>query len=447
MLEGNLLLLVIAGAVILIILAATLGKIHPFLSILTVTILTGLVVGMPPDKVLESIQAGFGNILGNIGLVVVLGSIIGVFLDKSGGAWKLAQAMLHATGQQRLPLTVATLGAIVSIPVFCDSGFIILIGLVKSLAKRAAIAQPILALALAGGLYTTHTLVPPTPGPIAVTGNLGMNEHLGIVILLGLLLSIPAVLIAYFGALFFGKNISVQTTDTAQASPEESPLALWKVILPIFLPILLITLASVFKIIAPNHHFGKWIQFIGNPVIALLLSLLPVLLLLPKRNKRTTMLQWTSEAILQAGPILLLTGAGGAFGYLLKATPLSDWAASWADNDDLPGALFLVVGFALAAFLKTAQGSTTSALVISSSILAPLAGMVGFNDPIALSLLIAAIGAGGMVVSHVNDSYFWVVSQFSGINTRDTLRSFTLMTGLQGVGILLFVLLGYWLLT
>ncbi len=446
MLEGTSLLLVIAGAVILIILAATLGKIHPFLSILIVTILTGLVVGMPPDKVVESIQAGFGNILGNIGLVVVLGSMIGVFLDKSGGAWKLAQAMLQATGRKRLPLTMAALGAIISIPVFCDSGFIILIGLVKSLAKRAAIAQPILALALAGGLYTTHTLVPPTPGPIAVTGNLGMNEHLGIVILVGLLLSIPGVLLAYTSAMFFGKNISIPTTPAESSSPEESTLDLWKVILPIVLPILFITMASVFKIVAPDHYFSKWIQFIGNPVVALLLSLLSALLLLPRVNKRTVMLQWTSEAILQAGPILLLTGAGGAFGYLLKATPLSDWAANWASNGNLPGVFFLMVGFALAAFLKTAQGSTTSALVISSSILAPLASMVGFDDPISLSLLIAAIGAGGMVVSHVNDSYFWVVSQFSGINTRDTLRSFTLMTGLQGLGILLFVLLGYWLL-
>jgi GntP family gluconate:H+ symporter len=436
MLSGIGLLAVILLAVVFIIVTASVFKLHPFLSLLLATLLTGLVIGMPLKQILEAVNQGFGHLLGSIGLVVVLGSMIGIVLEKSGAALQIANLVIALVGKNRPVPAMGIIGSIVAIPVFCDSAFIILSGLAKALAKKTGKNFSALALSLAGGLYTTHVLIPPTPGPLACAGNLGLSEHLGQVILMGLVVSIPSTLVAIIFAKKIGKNIYNQI-DVGSKNEEALRLpSTFLSVLPIFLPIILIAFASFIPLFPFSENFKNLVQFLGSPLIALCLGLFASFFLVPTWDKGF-LNDLMGKGITQAGTILILTGAGGAFGALLKATPVAQMVNDWIADSQVSGAWLLVVGFLIAALLKTAQGSSTSALVITSSMLAPLLQTLGLDSPTAISLLVMAIGGGAMTVSHANDSYFWVVSQFGHFPLKEAYKSLTLMSFLQGLAVLL----------
>lgn len=440
MLTGIPLLLAIGLAVGFILLASIVLKLHPFLSLLLATLLLGLAVGMSPAAILENINTGFGNILGYIGLIVVLGSIIGIILERSGAALRIAELILRVVGSRFPTLAMTLIGAIVSIPVFCDSGFIILSGLNRSIADRTKASMGSLALGLAAGLYVTHTLIPPTPGPIAAAGNLGAADYLGTVMLLGFVVAIPTLLVSYWFALRRGKGIQIDEEEAVIMS-NYLPNA-WRAVLPILVPILLIGVASVLRFLQLEI---PWLLFLGHPLMALLIGVFFAFGLLPAWDQKY-LTDWVGDGVKLAGPILVITGMGGAFGAVLKATPLADWLENSVTSGNYNPLAFYLVAFLVAALLKTAQGSSTSALVITSSMLAPLCPVVGIDTPVALGLLVMAIGGGSMAISHSNDSYFWVVSQFSGISMRDAYRSYSLMTGFLGLVVLVCTLLGYLLL-
>ncbi|GAB4185315.1 MAG: GntP family permease [Thermoflexibacter sp.] len=435
MLSGIALLAVILLAVIFIIVTASVFKLHPFLSLLLATLLTGLAVGVPLKQILEAVNQGFGNLLGSIGLVVVLGSMIGIVLEKSGAALQIANLVITLVGKNKPVWAMGIIGSIVAIPVFCDSAFIILSGLAKALAKKTGKNFSALALSLAGGLYTTHVLIPPTPGPLACAGNLGLSEHIGLVILLGLAVSIPSTFVAIIFANKINKNIENQANVEEDKEVQHLPSPFLSV-LPIFLPIILIAFASFIPLFQFSENATNLIQFIGSPLIALCLGLLVSFFLVPKWNKNF-LNDLMGKGITQAGTILILTGAGGAFGALLKATPVAQMVNDWVADSQVSGVWLLMIGFLIAALLKTAQGSSTSALVITSSMLAPLLQTVGLDSPTEISLLVMAIGGGAMTVSHANDSYFWVVSQFGHFSLKEAYRSLTLMSFLQGLSVLL----------
>lgn len=444
MLSGPALLIAIFLSIVFIVVASSVFKLHPFLALLIATLGLGIGVGMPPALVLESTTSGFGGILGYIGLIVVLGSIIGVILEKSGAAIRIADLVLRAMGQGRPGLAMSVIGAVISVPVFCDSGFIILSSLNKALAERTGAAKATLALALASGLYTTHTLIPPTPGPIAAAGNIGAGDYLGTIMLMGLVVSIPTLLVAYWFARWRGPSVPI--TEEVFPEPESRTLpGAFASLAPIILPILFIALGSVARYLEWENGVGTVVRFLGDPLIALFAGVLLALRLLPAWSEEF-LNGWVGEGIKLAGPILVITGMGGAFGGVLKATPLADLVESWVAGESYAGGVLLIVTFLIAALLKTSQGSSTSALVITSSMLAPLMGTMGFDTPLELALVVMALGGGAMTVSHANDSYFWVVSQFSGISMRDAYRSYTLMTGLQGLVVLVMTLLLYWLI-
>jgi GntP family gluconate:H+ symporter len=216
----------------------------------------------------------------------------------------------------------------------------------------------------------------------------------------------------------------------------------WKAVLPILLPIVLIGIGATLKFLKIEGGFTDWLIFFGHPMIALFIGLIASFSLFPKWEKEYTT-DWIGEGIKLAGPILIITGAGGAFGGVLKATPLADQLGAWISAGQSTGAVFLILAFAIAAVLKTAQGSSTNALVITSSMLAPLVIPMGFDTPFEMALVVMALGGGAMTVSHANDSYFWVVSQFSGIQVADAYRSYTLLTGLQGLVVLITTLILY----
>ena len=439
MLSGIPLLLVIFFAIVFIVLASSVGKLHPFVALLLASFGVGIFVGLPLQEIVKAINNGFGGLMGYIGLIVVMGSIIGIILEKSGAAFRIADLILKLVGKKRPALAMSLIGAVVSIPVFCDSGFIILNGLNNALAKKTQVKKATLALALASGLYTTHTLIPPTPGPIAAAGNIGAADYLGTIMLMGLVVSIPVLFVSWWFAKQKGHHIETISPKSMEELNPEMPSAL-KSISPILVPILLIANGSLIKFFKWENSITEVLLFLGNPLVALFVGMLLAFSLFEKWDK-THLTDWIGEGIKLAGPILIITGAGGAFGGVLKATPLADLVKSWVAGGQFSGSIFLIITFLIAALLKTSQGSSTNALVITSSMLAPLMTTMGFDTPMELALVVMALGGGAMTVSHANDSYFWVVSQFSGIEMKDAYRSYTLMTGLQGLVVLVITLL------
>ncbi|EJL6483571.1 GntP family permease [Vibrio cholerae] len=434
------LILILLAVIAFIVLATTKFKVHPFLALLLAAFLGAFAYGLPADTIAKTITTGFGGILGYIGLVIVLGTIIGVILEKSGAAITMADTVIKLLGERFPTLTMSIIGYIVSIPVFCDSGFVILNSLKESLAKRLATSSVAMSVALATGLYATHTFVPPTPGPIAAAGNLGLESQLGLVIAIGLFVAAVAAIAGMLWANCF-QAVEVDIIDS-QESPKQDWQALKasygqlpsasQAFAPIFVPILLICFGSIAKF--PSFPFGQGmlfevLGFLGQPLTALLIGLLLAVRLLKSADKVAEFGERISQGITAAAPILLITGAGGAFGAVLKATPLGDYLGTTLSA--LGVGIFMP--FIVAAALKSAQGSSTVALVTTSALVAPLLGQLGLDSEMGRALTVMAIGAGAMTVSHANDSFFWVVSQFSRMSVGLAYRAQTMATLVQGV--------------
>lgn len=437
--DGFGLILLIVVSVLFIVFATSKLKLHPFLSLLFAAFGIGILAGLPLPTVIEAVNNGFGGLMGSIGLVIVFGTIIGVILEKSGAALRMAEVVLRIVGEKRPQMAMSLIGAIVSIPVFADSGYIILSSLQKALAKRAKVAVASMAIALSTGLFATHTLVPPTPGPIAAAGNIGAEDYLGTIILMGIIVAIPAIIAGYLWAMKAGTKIKVEGEDAELSYDYDTILKEFgempstvKSFAPIVIPILLIGFSSVITFAGWTGTIFDIFLFLGSPVVALLVGVLFAFLLLPAYNEET-LTEWVGVAIKESAPILLITGAGGAFGSVIKATPVADFIQRFGDNAFFTGAMFVFIPFIIAAALKTAQGSSTAALVITSLLVAPLLPQLGITGAVPLSLVVMAIGSGAMVVSHVNDSYFWVVKEFSGMSVTQAYKAQTAGTLIQGI--------------
>lgn len=477
---GPMILVFLFICIVFIVFATAKLKLHPFLSIIASaylfafgTNLIGQLGGIEGPVVADIgsvITSGFGGIITSIGLVIIFGTIIGKILERSGAAIKLAEIVLRLLGDRHPALAMTIIGYIVSIPVFCDSGFVILSSLKKSLAKKTSVSPFTLAVALSTGLYATHTLVPPTPGPIAAATNVGIGaDSLFWVILVGLIVSIPVALAGHLWARIVADKLPFDDVNEATETFEEYKAKFGQLpsatatLAPILVPILLLALGSLanFPTVDASGNTSTLITgfahtlftFLGYPVNALFIGVLFAIFgLLPKRTEET-LTKWIGEGLKDAGMIIMITGAGGSLGAVIKQTPIADYIQTLIDD----GVAFIGVGalllvFLIAALLKTAQGSSTAALVITSTIVFPLIPSLGLDAtlgsvPIGQILTVMAIGAGAMVVSHVNDSYFWVVSQFSGMKLTTAYRAQTLATLAQGVtGIIIIMLLGLFLL-
>lgn len=433
---------VLAVSVIFIILGTTKLKLHPFVVLLLASYLAGVLAGLPAGSIAAVISRGFGDIMAYIGIVIILGTIIGVILEKSNAAIKLAELVLRLVGKRYPALGMSLIGYLVSIPVFCDSAFVILSSLKKSLVHQTRKPSATLSIALATGLYATHTFVPPTPGPIAAAGNLGLDEQLGMVILYGLAVALAALFAGYLWALFSGKRYTT-TEDTESFSGNlpgniKLPSAA-RSLMPILVPIILIATRSVATF--PSKPFGSavlfdFLSFTGQPVNALLIGFLLSFLLFPAFNKKT-LTGWIGDGISAAAPILLITGAGGAFGAILNETQIGETIGNMLAGYNL--GIFLP--FIIAAAFKTAQGSSTVAMIATSALIAPLLASIGLDSLSGKVLAVMAVGAGAMTVSHANDSYFWVVTQFSGMDVKTGYKAHTAATLIQGLVSMLFVYL------
>jgi len=438
MVQGPALILILLAGIIFIVLSTSKWKLHPFLALIFAAYGIAFAAGMPILEIGSTIRSGFGGILTYIGIVIIIGTIIGTILEKSGAAITMADTVLKVVGEKRPGLAMSIIGYIVSIPVFCDSGYVILSSLKKSLAKRTKSSSVMMSVALATGLYATHTLVPPTPGPIAAAGNLGLENSLGLVIIVGLFVSIITMLAGYAWAKYCGKRYtSEEDFETTQESVEDLRAQYgklptpFKAFAPIIVPIILITLGSVAAF--PTHPLGEGslfttLMFFGKPINALVIGLLFAFRLMPKLNEET-LSGWIGEGLKNAAIIIMVTGAGGALGAVLKATPIGAYLGETLATYHL--GIFLP--FIIAAALKTAQGSSTVALVTTSALVAPLLGSLGLASEMGRVLTVMAIGAGAMTVSHANDSFFWVVTQFSGMDVSTAYKSQTMATLVQGL--------------
>ncbi len=432
-------------SVVLIILLTAKLRLHPFIALLVVAMLYGFFAGMPLDLIVKSVNNGFGQTLGSIGLIIVLGVIIGAFLENSGGAYTIAEKVLKLIGKNRVSVAMGIIGYIVSIPVFADSGFILISPLNKSLSKKAGISVTGSAVALGLGLTATHTLVPPTPGPIAAAGIL--HADLGLVIAWGLVISALAVIPGLFFAIKYAAKTYIDpdpdiSEDEINHRLKEAPGAL-KSSLPIFVPIILIILKSVTNSFGTviNGDLIKFISFIGEPFVALFIGML-LSFLLPKKldfGKMLSSTGWVGNSLKDAASIILITGAGGIFGKVLQNSGIADIIGKTLADVHLS----IWLPFLLAAAIKTAQGSSTVSLITTASIMMPMMGSLGFTGGFEKVMVVLAIGAGSAVFSHANDSFFWVITQLTGMDVKTGYRLFSLGTFILGTSAAVFIYLFY----
>ncbi len=443
----------IVGIALLIFLVVK-SKIQAFPALIISAIVIGLLSGLAPLDTLKAVTSGFGNTLTSIGIVIGFGCIMGQILERSGGAKRMALTILKWVGVKNADVVLGLSGFIVSIPVFCDSGFVILSQLAKELARITRKSMVLMGGLLGMGLYITHFLVPPTPGPLAVAGF--FNIDLGLFIFWGLLLSIPLFAVAVWLFRYFGKkhpeyipeleidrsqytaeqlkvidriNQKAQRNEELTAEDFEGILSAEK--LPsaaLSFATILVPLALIFFNTFVTNVLGitegglaQFAGLVGSPVVALFVSVLIAIYLLGSTMDRETALKETEAALGSAGLIVFVTGAGGALGGVISAAGTGVILAEAILGMRLP---VIFVPLLVGTLLRIPQGSGTAAMVTGGSILAPMLGTLGLNPVLAgLALCLTT-----MCPSYMNDSYFWVVTRFSGFDVKTSLKTWSLST-------------------
>lgn len=421
-------------AIVFIILLTSRFQWHPFIALLIVSLGYGFAVGLSTEELIQSLQDGFGTTLGSIGMIIVAGLIIGTFVEESGGAHVIANFFVKIFGAKRIHWAIGCMGYLISIPVFADSGFVILTPLNKALTKKLGVSLAGTAIALGIGLTAAHTMVPPTPGPLAAATIIGAD--LGWVIFIGLITSGVGLLVGIPFAKRMGNKIYIEPDSLSESdviqSQEELP-SLTRTLLPILIPLALIVSKAIIQF--PGFPMSKGpiiavIDFVGHPIIALLIGVFFAIRIPKKRDSnRLSEKGWVGKAIKGSATILLITAAGGAFGKVIQASGVHLSVEPLLKT--LP--LGIALPFLIAALIKTAQGSSTVAIVTTASIVFPMLTALELTSTIDKALVVVAIGAGATVISHANDSFFWVVTQFSNMTVPQGYRLHSMATLLLGL--------------
>ena len=444
--SGIALILTFLVAIIIMIYMIAKWKVHPFLALMSISLALALVAGLPLAKIPSIVGEGFSNTFKSIGIVIIFGAIIGTILEKTGAALKLADMVVKVVGQKRPELAMLIMGWVVGIPVFCDSGFVVLNPIREAIRKKI-LANPVgMAVALSAGLYASHVFIPPTPGPIAAAGAVGLSHNLLLVIGMGFVVSIPVLIASYFFAKYIGKQVSVaeeaQADQVISQSYEDLIKQYGKLpsgflsLAPIFMPIILMAIGSIAKISGVSGDFGVFLQFVGNPIIALAIGVIFAIFLLVSSGKMAEFDSLTNDTLKLVGPILFITAAGGVLGNVITQAGFVDYIKQNAHIISTAGIFF---PFLISAILKTAQGSSTVAIITTASIMgmfnAPdsLMNALGLTTEMAAALTVMAIAAGSMCVSHANDSYYWVVTNFTKLTPQQGYRTQTTLTFIMGV--------------
>ena len=438
-------------AIILMIVMISKLKVHPFLALMSISLVLAIVAGIDLSKIPAMIGVGFSGTFKSIGIVIIFGTIIGTVLEKTGAALKLADMVVKLVGQRRPELAMLIMGWVVGIPVFCDSGFVVLNSIREALYKKISASPVAMSVALSGGLYASHVFIPPTPGPIAAAGTLGLGGNLLLVIIMGTVVSVPVLVAVYFFSKSIAKSVTISDKEadaTITASYEELLKKFGKLpcgflsLAPIIMPIIFMAVGSVIDVLAKQGMLGKAallpkiFLFLGNPIIALAIGVIFCVFLLAETKKMREFDHITNESLKIAGPILFITAAGGVLGNVITEAGFVNFIKENASTIKAIGIFF---PFIISAVLKTAQGSSTVAIITTASIMGAFSDgnslmyILGFTSEISAALCVMAIASGAMCVSHANDSYFWVVTNFSKMTADQGYRTQTAMTFIMGV--------------
>ncbi|MFC0524515.1 GntP family permease [Pontibacillus salicampi] len=421
-------------------------KLQAFVALLSVSIVVGLVVGMKPTEVINTIEEGMGSTLGYVAVIIGLGAMFGEMLRVSGGAERLALTLVNKFGEKNVSWALGLTGFIVSIPVFLDVALVILIPIIYSLAQKTKKSLLYFGIPLLAGLAVTHSFIPPTPGPISVATLL--DAELGWVILFGAMAGLPAMILAgpVFGK-YIAKKIHVGVPDYMLEQikdaefDEDSLPSFASVVLIITLPLVLILINTGAGLILDEENgVFEFLTFIGHPFVALTLAALLTFYIFGIRRgfSKEQVQEITTKALEPAGIIILVTGAGGVFGEMLIASGIDEVLASALESTQMP---LIVFAFITATVIRVAQGSATVSMITAAGLVSPLLDTFNVSEPM-LGLLVIAIASGATVVSHVNDSGFWLVNRYFGLTEKQTLQSWTVMEtiiGLVGFGVALLV--------
>ena len=433
-------LLVISGlmlGVLVLVLCTVKFKIHPFFALIATTVTFAVVSGMNLEEMLAAFTSGMGGTMADIGLVIALGTVTGALLEKSGAAETMAKTILKITGKKHAALGLAITGYFVSIPVFCDSAFVLLSPIAKRISKDTKISMTTMAIALCMGLHATHMFVPPTPGPLAVAGIL--NADLGYVILFGALVSIPVMLVGYFGAVFMGKKYDYLPENVADVPENQKLPSPLMAFLPILTPIMLMLLKTIGQMCGLQGVLMDIFAVLGTPAVALLVGLIIALVgyhqIFPEDTKAWGFDGVFADALKTAGQIILIVGAGGAFSGVLKASPLQSILTDTFSGLTIGILAPFIIGF----IFRTCVGSATIAMVTAATMITPLMDVLGFASPMGRVIAMLACAAGGLMVFHGNDDFFWVTATTSEMDTSVAYKTIPIISVCQSIVALIVV--------
>ena len=431
-------LALLAGIVLIVFLTVKIG-LHPFFALLLACFVTGLLVKLSVPEILQLVKTGFGEILSKLTLIIVLGTAMGVLLEKNGHTTAMATAIVKWVGIKRSPMALSITGYIVGLPIFCDSGYIVLNGINQSLIRKTGFSVAQMSISLGAGLYAVHCLIPPHPGATAAAGTL--DADFGRLIAWGMLVAIPGMLAGHYWALYAGKKGKIDKKEKEPSDPEpvnsiSGNMSASRAFIPVLVPIILMALRSL---LLTDKNKGQLVfavlDVLGEPAIALAIGLFVVI-----GTGKSRYREWMPQlgtAVEKAGSILVIIAAGSAFGSVLAATQIGKHFGNTPELSSL-GIFF---PFLLTAILKTAQGSSTVAIITAASLVMPLLPVLELTSANGKILAVLSMGAGSMMISHTNDAYFWVISKFSDIDIRTMLRVHSVASIWMGLVCMLMIYL------
>lgn len=447
-LDGTRMLIALGVGIVFLMIMILKTKIHTFLALIITAVFVGIAGGMPQDMVISAISSGFGSTLGSIGIIIGFGVMMGQIFEATGAAKTMANTFIKKLGVNKEEEALAITGFLVSIPIYCDSGFVILASLIKALSKASKKSIVSLAVCLAGGLVITHSLVPPTPGPVGAAGIFGAN--VGLVIIYGMIIAVPMLLAVLAYGKWLGNKIYQipgedgewirpalgKNLEAAEVKLDEELPSATKSFMPIIVPIILILLSTVTKALGVTGQASVFFQFFGTPIVAVAIGLLLAIFTLASHMERREVIKVMEVGIESAGIIILITGAGGALGQVLRDSGVGNHIAEIIKDLNVP---HILLPFIIATIIRFIQGSGTVAMLTAASITAPIMASLNVNP--VMATLSACVGS--LFFSYFNDSFFNVVNRTIGIeDPKEQIRVWSITTTIAwAVGLVALLIL------
>jgi GntP family gluconate:H+ symporter len=439
--SSGVLLLIAAAAVAVLLVLIMRFKLHAFVALVLVSFLTALATKVPFAEVVPTLLSGFGSTLASVALLVGFGAMIGRMLEVTGGAQVLADTLINRFGPKRAPLALGVASLLFGFPIFFDAGLVVMLPIIFSVARRFGGSVLTYALPAAGAFAVMHAFVPPHPGPVAAGELLGAD--LGLVLIIGLLIGLPTwYLSSYLFGLWTGRRFDIPVPELLSGGRVEegktgNPPSFGLVLSVLLLPLALIFMNTGLNTLSTSGAIdgdATWVavlRMLGNTAIALLITVIYAMIALGRgRRSKAEVEEIVNGALAPVCAIILITGAGGMFGGVLRASGIGQALAGSLESTGLP---VIVAAFVVATALRVAQGSATVALTTTAGLMAPTVGATTGLSSLDLAFIVIAIACGATVLSHVNDSGFWLVGRFLGMDEKTTLKTWTVMETLIGV--------------